>query len=96
MPSGLEVLLSKKAEQDFEDILNYIKKDFGSVAAVNFKDLIINFLELIGNYPEIGSLELPDKNIRAFVVHKRLKVFYNIRDKRIIVLRFFDTRQSSL
>lgn len=96
MPSGLEVALSKKAEQDFDDILNYIKSDFGSVAAVNFKDLIVNFLELIGNFPEIGSLELPDKNIRAFVVHKRLKVFYTVHNKRIIVLRLFDTRQSPL
>ncbi|RFZ95112.1 type II toxin-antitoxin system RelE/ParE family toxin [Mucilaginibacter conchicola] len=94
MPTGLKVALSKRAEKDLETILTYIRNDFGSASAVRFKNLIINFLDLISNFPEIGSLEVPDKNIRVFVAHKRLKIFYNLSDKRIVILRLFDTRQN--
>nr|WP_067061951.1 type II toxin-antitoxin system RelE/ParE family toxin [Mucilaginibacter sp. L294] len=93
MPTGLKVVLSKKADKDFDDIINYIKKDFGSQRAISFKELILNFLDLLQAFPEIGSLELSDSNLRAFVAHKRLKIFYRIDTKKIIILRFFDTRQ---
>lgn len=93
MLTGLKVVLSKKAEKDFDEILGYIKKDFGSASAVNFKNLILRFLDLICNFPEIGSLQTHKTPIRAFVVHRRLKVLYRIQDKRLIILRLFDTRQ---
>ena len=93
MPTGLDVVFSKPAEKDFENILNYIKRDFGSLAAINFKGLVFKFIELIQIFPEIGTLEIRNKNIRAFVLHKRLKVFYDINDGRITILRLFDTRQ---
>jgi plasmid stabilization system protein ParE len=94
MPTGLKVVLSKKADKDFDDIINYIKKDFGSQHAINFKKLILNFLDLLQAFPEIGSLELPNSNLRAFVAHKRLKIFYRIDNSRIIILRLFDTRKN--
>ncbi|MBD1394524.1 type II toxin-antitoxin system RelE/ParE family toxin [Mucilaginibacter glaciei] len=93
MPTGLKVVLSKRAQKDFDDILNYIKKDFGSLHAINFKNLVIKFLDLIGVFPEMGSLEEHNTSMRAFVVHRRLKVFYRFDDNRLIVLRLFDTRQ---
>ncbi|WP_454801852.1 type II toxin-antitoxin system RelE/ParE family toxin [Mucilaginibacter phyllosphaerae] len=94
MPTGLKVVLSKKADKDFDEIINYIKSDFGSQDSINFKALILNFLNLLQTFPEIGSLEIPNKNLRAFVAHKRLKIFYRIDSHRIIILRLFDTRQN--
>ena len=41
MTIGLKVVFSKKAEKDFNHILNYIKKDFGKTAAVNLKSLYL-------------------------------------------------------
>ncbi|MBC7400895.1 MAG: type II toxin-antitoxin system RelE/ParE family toxin [Mucilaginibacter sp.] len=90
---AFEITFSKKAERDFEDILNYIDSDFGTKAAFHFKDIVIDFTVLIQSFPEIGSLEQADKNIRAFVVHKRLKIFYQIDTNEIVILRLFDTRQ---
>ncbi|RFZ85614.1 type II toxin-antitoxin system RelE/ParE family toxin [Mucilaginibacter terrenus] len=94
MPTGLKVFFTKTADQDFSDILSYIKRDFGASAAQNFKSLVLRFADIIEVFPEIGSLELHDKNIRGLVVHGRLKIFYRITPKRIIVLRLFDTRQN--
>lgn len=93
MPTGLKVAFSKKADEDFLSILNYIKADFGSKASIDFKTLVFKFVDLIHAFPEIGSLEVADKGIRGFVVHRRLKIFYRITANKIIILRLFDTRQ---
>ncbi|MGF7080002.1 type II toxin-antitoxin system RelE/ParE family toxin [Mucilaginibacter sp. UYCu711] len=90
---AFEVTFTKRAEDDFEDILNYIENEFGTKTAIHFKDLIIEFATLIQSFPEIGSLERSDKNIRGLVILRRLKVFYRIKKDNIIVLRLFDTRQ---
>jgi plasmid stabilization system protein ParE len=89
-----EVVFTKRAENDFDSILNYIKTDFGSKPAEQFKNLIVEFAKILESFPEIGTLEVEKKGIRGSVIHKRLKVFYRIKNKRVIILRLFDTRQS--
>lgn len=62
---AFDVKFTKKAELDFEIILHYVENEFGSQTAIHFKNLIIEFASLLQNFPEIGSLELVDKNIRG-------------------------------
>jgi len=88
-----EVSFSRKAETDFENILNYIAAEFGDQSVANFKKLVLDFATLLEEFPEIGSIELRNKNIRGFVIHRRLKVFYRINKDKVIILRLFDTRQ---
>jgi len=38
----------------------------------------------------MGKVEKP--GIRAFVIHKRLKVHYRIEGEEVILMNFFDTR----
>ncbi len=38
-----KVVFTKKTNYDFENILNYIKNEFGSLTAIRFKDLVIEF-----------------------------------------------------
>jgi len=45
------------------------------------------------NYPEIGVVEVDDKQIRGFQLTKQTRVFYRIKGERIIILTFFDVRQ---
>jgi len=87
------ITLSPKAEKDLQSIYNYIKATFGSSPAEQFKNTVVRFLILIQSYPEIGTIEVTGKGIRCFVVHYRLKIFYRIKNDRIVVLRLFDTRQ---
>jgi plasmid stabilization system protein ParE len=88
-----EVLFTKRAERDFENISNYIQSKFGDLSEIRFKNLVIEFATTLQFFPEIGSLEIGDKNIRASVVHSRLKIFYRIKGNRVMILRLFDTRQ---
>jgi plasmid stabilization system protein ParE len=90
---AFEVSFTKRADRDLENILNYIENEFGNQATTRFKDLVIEFASLIQYFPEIGSLEQVDKQIRGFVIHRRLKIFYRIKKDSVIILRLFDTRQ---
>lgn len=88
-----EVVFTRRAEKDFEIISEYIEAAFGDISALRFKNLVFEFAAILHSFPEIGSLEINDKNIRASVIHKRLKVFYRIKNNKVIILRLFDTRQ---
>ena len=78
-----EVVFTKRAERDFETILNYIEFKFGNQAGIRFKNLVLEFATILQSFPEIGSLELEDKSIRAAVIHHRLKIFYRIKSNRV-------------
>ncbi|WP_184546317.1 type II toxin-antitoxin system RelE/ParE family toxin [Mucilaginibacter sp. FT3.2] len=90
---AFEVVFTKKAELDFDIILAYIFHDFGAAAAIRFKDLTIEFVKILQNFPELGRLSNTKKQMRFFVAHKRLKIYYRIKNDKIIILRLFDTRQ---
>lgn len=53
------------------------------------------FLDLLAEFPEIGSVENKDRNIRGFVFIKQITVFYIRKADSIILLNFFDNRQKS-
>jgi len=54
---------------------------------------VYEFLEIVSEFPEIGSIENGDLKIRGFVIVKQITVFYLVRDQQIIVLNFYDNRQ---
>lgn len=88
-----EVVFTKRAEKDFENISNYIESKFGENASTRFKSLVLEFATILQFFPEIGSIEVEGKKIRGSVVHGRLKVFYRIKRNQVMILRLFDTRQ---
>ncbi|NOU19785.1 MAG: hypothetical protein HOO91_19690 [Bacteroidales bacterium] len=54
---------------------------------------VYDFLDILIEFPEIGSLEHAERNIRGFVIVKQITLFYKIKDDKIILLNFFDNRQ---
>lgn len=89
-----KVSFAAKAQADFDAIINYIETEFGPNSSSVFKKQIFDFATLMETFPEIGSIEVKEKNIRGFVVHRRLKAFYRIKGDKVIILRLFDTRQN--
>lgn len=51
-------------------------------------------ITLLEEFPELGSLEVPDKKIHGFQLTKQTRIFYRIAKQRIILLTLFDTRQN--
>ena len=54
------------------------------------------FLDLLAEFPEIGSMENPEKQIRGFILIKQITVFYIRKTDSIILLNFYDNRQKPI
>lgn len=89
----MKVFLTKRATNRFSSIKEYIAEEWGELVANAFEQKTIDFLDLLENFPQLGSIEVPTKQIRGFQLTKQTRVFYRIRDERIIILTFFDVRQ---
>jgi len=90
----MNIFVTIKAKQSYWQISDYIENVFGTRTAKEFEQRLHDFFELLVNYPELGSLEIPNKNIRAFQVAKQTRIYYRIEEHEIIILNIFDVRQS--
>jgi len=89
----MKVLWTKTAKRRLEEILFYIQNEFGDNARTHFRSKTIDFTKLLPEFPEIGTLEIPEKNLRAFQLTRQTRVYYRIKNERIIIVTFFDSRQ---
>jgi plasmid stabilization system protein ParE len=71
----MTVKWTKRAESSYRSILDYITSEFGSQTAKVFKQKTIDFLGLLAKFPEVGSLEIKEKNIRGFQMTKPPEYF---------------------
>lgn len=90
---ALKVRWTKRADQKFANIIDYLNYEWGENSARSFAKTVINLLELLKEFPEIGGMENAEKNIRGFVIVKQLTLFYRVKKNEIIILNFFDNRQ---
>lgn len=92
----MKVFLTKRATQRFYSIKDHIAEEWGERVANAFEQKTSDFLDLLESFPEMGSVEVPIKQIRGFQLTKQTRVFYRIKGDRIIILTFFDVRQHPL
>jgi plasmid stabilization system protein ParE len=90
---ALDIFWSKRADEKFDRILEYLTAEFGERVTSAFVKKVYDFLDILVEFPEIGLLENLERNIRGFVIVRQITVFYIISGERIILLNFFDNRQ---
>ena len=90
---ALEIKWSKRADKKFDKILEFLLNKWGVRVTKIFVKQVYDFLDILSEYPEIGSIENKEKGIRGFTIIKQVNIFYMIRGKTIILLDFFDNRQ---
>jgi len=75
-------------------IINHINKEWGETVTRAFVKKVYDLLDILVEFPEIGSMEHAEKEIRGFVIVKQLTLFYKIKQDKIILLNFYDNRQN--
>jgi plasmid stabilization system protein ParE len=91
---ALEIFWSKRADSKFDQILDYLQYEWGESVTTAFVKKVYDFLDLLVEFPEIGAIDKPERNIRGFVISSQVTVFYKISGNRIILVNFFDNRQN--
>ena len=91
---ALKIQWSRKADQSFDEIINYLKNEWGENTARKFVKQTFQFLSILSEFPKIGPLQVNKKDIRGFTLNKRVLVFYTIKKETIVLLDFFQTAQN--
>ena len=91
---ALDIYWTKRADKKFDKIIEYLHSEWGDKVAAIFVRNVYDFLDILIEFPEIGTLENRDKGIRGFTIVKQINLFYRISGGKIILLNFFDNRQN--
>lgn len=89
----MRLIWTKTARNRFGEILNYIQEQFGESARQQFRNKTKEFTILLKEFPEMGSVEIRNKEIRGFQLTRQTRIFYRLSGNRIILLTFFDSRR---
>ena len=90
---ALEIYWSKRADEKFDRIVEYLVVEWGERVTGAFVKKVYDFLDILVEFPEIGSLENAERNIRGFVIVRQITIFYKVSGDKIVLLNFFDNRQ---
>jgi plasmid stabilization system protein ParE len=89
----MKVVVTKTALKNFHQIVDYLVEKWGKTVGNHFERRSKSFLELLADFPELGTEVNSEKKIRAFQLTKQTRVYYRIKQDRILILTFFDVRQ---
>ena len=93
---ALKIFWTNRASKNFDIVLEYLEGEWGDQVTKKFIKDVYDFLELLVEFPEIGSIENNEKGIRGFTLIKQMNIFYRITKEKIIILGLFDNRQNPL
>ena len=89
---ALTIRWTTRADIKLDQIIIYLESEWGDNVVKVFMRKFYDFLELLSEFPEIGSMQYPEKNIRGFALTKQVTIFYRIDDNQIVLLDIFDNR----
>ena len=90
----LEIYWTRQADRKFDKILDFLLNEWNQQVIESFVKKVYDTLDILAEFPEIGTIEHKEKDIRGFTIVKQINVFYKIIDNKIIILDFFDNRQA--
>ncbi len=91
---ALKIQWYKKAETKFDKILKRVEDDWGKKSAKDLIQKVNRVFDLLTKYPELGTVEVPDRNIRGILIVKQLRIFYVPGQNSIKIIQVFDTREN--
>jgi len=75
---ALKIIWSKRADKKFDKIIDYLNESFGESVTKSFVRKVYDFLDILSEFPELGSIENRERGIRGFTIVKNINVFYRI------------------
>ena len=91
---ALKIRWSTRADIKLDQLIIYLESEWGDSVVKAFMRKLYDFLEILSEFPEIGSLQYPEKGIRGFALTKQVSIFYRIDNNEIVLLDFFDNRSN--
>ena len=90
-----EVRWSKPAVKKFDSIVEYLVNEWGNQVAKEFVVKTFDLVNLLKQFPEIGSIQNKDRNIRGLLITKHVRLFYRIKGAHIVLLNSYENKLQS-
>ena len=91
---ALEIQWTTMVDIKLDHLIIYLESEWGENVVKAFMKKLYDFLEILSEFPEIGSMQYPEKKIRGFSLTKQVSIFYKIDGNQIILLDLFDNRSN--
>ena len=89
---ALNISWTTRADIKLDQLIIYLESEWGDSVVKAFMRKLYDFLEILSEFPEIGSMQYPEKRIMGFALTKQVTIFYKIDDNQIVLLDIFDNR----
>lgn len=89
---ALEIRWTTKADTKLDQLIVYLETEWGESVVKAFMKKLYDFLEILSEFPEIGSMQYEEKRIRGFALTKQVTIFYKVDANQIFLLDIFDNR----
>jgi plasmid stabilization system protein ParE len=92
----MKVSWSAQAKKDYYKVLDYLHENWSANEVKNFIDKAEEVIKVIQKHPQTFTETTRKKHVRKGLVTKHNYLFYKVKPnkKEIILLTFWDTRQS--
>lgn len=94
MEGEYNLLVSSRAEQRLDALLDYLLNEWGFQVQQNFLDDFQHCISIIRRNPYSFPVTLQDKTIRQCVMTPQNKLYYTVQNRDIIILSLEDTRMN--
>ena len=88
------VIWSRYADQDLDQILDYLKAHWGEQVSESFMEVTFEMVQYIGTNPKLFPIVFRKLKVRKCVLTKHNTLFYRETAEAVEIIRIFDTRQN--
>ena len=81
---ALEILWTSIADRKFDKIIKYLLSEWNQRVTESFVKKVYDTIDMLAEFPEIGTIEHKEKGIRNITIVKQINMFYKVNDNKII------------
>lgn len=87
-----QVIIKKRFYNKVQKVLSYLEKEWSPRVASEFLERIDYRIGLLTKQPYVGAPSSKVKDIRGLLITRHNKMYYKIKDDKVIILNMYDTR----
>jgi plasmid stabilization system protein ParE len=89
----MKLIWSDKAEEDFDCNIDYLYRDWNEEVVLDFTTETARVLKIIRNTPRAFRKD-KKTNVHCASITKHITLFYDVQQKEIVLLRFWNNYQN--
>jgi plasmid stabilization system protein ParE len=82
------------ANETMYELTNFLAENWSGKVVAKFVDTVYEAVDRLQNFPDMGLLIDEDRSIRSLIIRPYTKIFYQVANQHIFILRLVDTRRN--